>query len=81
VIRCDAFIELLDEFLTVSLPSQTLDDCNNHAAHCADCSAYMNSYQTTMKAVRKLGTFEAPLPAQPANFNNQILARLASICG
>ena len=81
MMRCDAFIDLLDDVLNGCLPSQELDECDNHAANCANCSAYMNSYLVTIKAVRKLRKCDPPSSPQLASFNDQILARLASICG
>lgn len=59
---CREFAEFLDAFLAGTLPSEQALAFQRHLAICADCVAYLDSYQRTMAACRTLRGEDA-LPA------------------
>jgi len=77
--QCREFVERLDDYLNGELAAPILGEYDEHAVGCADCSAYLQSYQITTTAIRKLIQYGEPSAGQIASLNRRILDRLSAL--
>lgn len=50
--NCRAFVGTLADYVDGDLPAEILADCEEHLARCPNCSAYLQSYQATIRAAQ-----------------------------
>ncbi len=70
---CREFAEFLDAFLAGALPAEEVTVFHRHLAVCPHCRAYLDSYERTVDACRRLaGNAEVP-PEVPEDLVRAIL--------
>jgi anti-sigma factor RsiW len=70
-IECRQIAELLTDYVEGRLPSATAELIDWHIDGCAPCVAFVNTFRSTVKAVRSLAA-----PPPPAELKQRLLAVL-----
>ncbi|HEX8202309.1 MAG TPA: zf-HC2 domain-containing protein [Isosphaeraceae bacterium] len=76
---CREFVEFLDEYLSGELPGSVRSDFELHLEGCADCMAYLRSYEETIRLAKAIGAEpESSVPEKaPEELIRAILAAYA----
>jgi anti-sigma factor RsiW len=61
---CREFVEFLGAYLSDELPEDVRDAFDRHLAECADCTAYLRTYEQTVRLAKAVCVEpEGPVPA------------------
>ena len=71
-LECRQIAELLTDYLEGRLPTATRELIDWHMDGCAPCVAFLNTFRSTLKAVRQL----PDPPAVPSELRRRLLAVL-----
>ena len=75
--RCQDFINQLDDYLEGGLTKYSTSQCGQHVATCADCKSYLDSYLLTINLVRNSAMLDLPPEDDVLAFNRRILDALS----
>ena len=76
---CREFVEFLGEYFSDELPEDVRVTFDRHVAECADCTAYLRTYETTIRLAKAVcADPEGPVPDEvPDDLVRSILAAYA----
>lgn len=76
---CREFVEFLDDYLSDELPEDVRVAFDRHLAGCADCTAYLRTYEKTIRLAKAVcAEPEGPVPdGVPEDLVRSILAAYA----
>lgn len=76
---CREFVEFLDDYLSDELPGEVRVTFDRHLAGCADCRAYLRSYESTIRHAKAVSAEpEGAVPdGVPEDLIRSILAAYA----
>ncbi len=76
---CREFVEFLGEYFSDELPEDVRDAFDRHLAECADCTAYLRTYEEMIRLAKAVcAEPEGPVPdGVPEDLVQSILAAYA----
>jgi anti-sigma factor RsiW len=82
MITCRLLLDLIPDYLEAELPSPQRDEFERHLAACRPCTAYLRSYETTVRLGRALGQRDAERASEvPDALVDAIVAARAGVSG
>ena len=75
---CREFVEFLGAYLTAELPEDVRDAFDRHLAECADCTAYLGTYEQTVRLARSV--YDEPEGPVPAGVPEDLVQAILSAC-
>jgi anti-sigma factor RsiW len=75
---CREFVEFLGAYLSDELPEDVRDAFDRHLAECADCTAYLGTYEQTVRLAR--GVYDEPEGPVPAGVPEDLVQAILSAC-
>ena len=75
---CREFVEFLGAYLSDELPEDVRDAFDRHLAECADCTAYLGTYEQTVRLARAV--YDEPEGPVPAGVPEDLVQAILSAC-